>query len=96
MLPTKLNDNNYKVLLYVFGIMWYLHQPTGQCEAANQYAEQLRDTIRHSIPKGRLAAFFAEPIQVSSKYTSVSFSGEFKYFTGINFFSVSHNVHNYW
>ena len=80
------------MLLYVFGIMWYLHQRTGQCEAANQYAEQLRDTIRHSIPKGRLAAFFAEPIQVRSKYTSVSFSGEFNNFIGM-IFSLSHNVH---
>ena len=32
------------------------------------YAEQLRDTIRHSVPKGKLAAFFAEPIQVRIKH----------------------------
>ena len=37
---------------------------TGQCEAADLYIEQLKDTIRHSVPTGRLAAFFAEPIQV--------------------------------
>ena len=39
--------------------------PPGQCQATDMYVEQLRDTIRHSIPKGRLAAFFAETIQVS-------------------------------
>ena len=39
--------------------------PPGQCQAADMYVEQLRDTIRHSVPKGRLAAFFAETIQVS-------------------------------
>ena len=38
----------------------------GQCEAGEHYAEQLKDTIRCTVPKGRLAAFFAEPIQVSS------------------------------
>ena len=40
--------------------------PLGQCQASDLYVEQLRDTIRHSVPKGKLAAFFAEPIQVSS------------------------------
>ena len=38
----------------------------GQCEASEHYAEQLKDTIRCTLPKGRLAAFFAEPIQVNS------------------------------
>ena len=38
---------------------------TGQCQAADRYAEQLKETINHSVPKGRLAGFFAEPIQVS-------------------------------
>ena len=37
----------------------------GECKAGDQYVEQLRETIRYSVPKGRLAAFFAEPIQVS-------------------------------
>lgn len=37
--------------------------PQGECKAAELYAEQLRDTVKHSIPKGKLAAFFSEPIQ---------------------------------
>ena len=41
----------------------------GECQASDMYVEQLRDTIRHSVPKGKLAAFFAEPIQVSLIYT---------------------------
>ena len=36
----------------------------GECKAADMYAEQFEDTLRHSIPKGKLAAFFCEPIQV--------------------------------
>ena len=28
------------------------------------YVEQLRDTIKFSVPKGKLAGFFVEPIQV--------------------------------
>ena len=37
----------------------------GECKAADLYAEQLEETIRYTVPKGKLAAFFAEPIQVS-------------------------------
>ena len=33
--------------------------------AADSYAQQLKETISYSVPKGKLAAFFAEPIQVS-------------------------------
>ena len=38
---------------------------TGECKDEDLYVEQLRDTIRCSVPKGKLAAFFVEPIQVS-------------------------------
>ena len=33
--------------------------------ACDMYVNQLKDTITFSVPKGKLAAFFAEPIQVS-------------------------------
>ena len=42
-----------------------LHLHLGQCQAADMYVEQLRNHIQNSVPKGRLAAFCAEPIQVS-------------------------------
>ena len=36
----------------------------GQCDAAQKYADQLAETLRYSCPKGRVAALFAESIQV--------------------------------
>ena len=38
---------------------------SGSCNAANMYAEQLNDVLKYSCSK-KVAAFFAEPIQVSS------------------------------
>lgn len=38
--------------------------PAGQCMAKDQYISQLRETFATSVPS-RIAAFFAEPIQVS-------------------------------
>ncbi|XP_064398530.1 alanine--glyoxylate aminotransferase 2, mitochondrial-like [Halichondria panicea] len=35
----------------------------GNCNACDMYVEQFRDTIKFSVPKGKLAAFFVEPIQ---------------------------------
>ena len=37
--------------------------PTGHCMANEQYIGQLKDTFATSVPS-RIAAFFAEPIQV--------------------------------
>ncbi len=41
----------------------------GNCNACDMYVEQFRDTIKFSVPKGKLAAFFVEPIQVLLSYT---------------------------
>lgn len=38
----------------------------GSCNAANMYAEQLNDVLKYSCSK-KVAAFFAEPIQVRWK-----------------------------
>lgn len=35
----------------------------GQCEASNHYLDQLQDLLDNSLPAGRVAGFFAEPIQ---------------------------------
>ena len=39
----------------------------GACEAGDNYANQLKDVLMHSCPK-KVAAFFAEPIQVRSPF----------------------------
>lgn len=36
---------------------------SNECRASNKYLNQLYDIFRFSIPKGHLAAFFAESIQ---------------------------------
>ncbi|XP_022246511.1 alanine--glyoxylate aminotransferase 2, mitochondrial-like isoform X1 [Limulus polyphemus] len=36
---------------------------TNQCQATNQYIEQLQEIFKYSLPKKRIAAFFAESIQ---------------------------------
>ncbi|XP_038223332.1 alanine--glyoxylate aminotransferase 2, mitochondrial [Zerene cesonia] len=35
----------------------------GDCVTADRYIHQLKELLEHSVPKGRLAAFFAESIQ---------------------------------
>ncbi|XP_045117059.1 alanine--glyoxylate aminotransferase 2, mitochondrial-like [Portunus trituberculatus] len=35
----------------------------GECSSAQKYVDQLEEVLSYSIPRGRLAAFFAEPIQ---------------------------------
>ncbi len=47
----------------------------GQCQASDNYAEQFRDTIKFSVPKGNMAAFFAEPIQVCNMSSIQSLIG---------------------
>lgn len=37
--------------------------PADRCLATDHYLEQLEDVLRHSMPKGRVGAFFAESIQ---------------------------------
>lgn len=37
--------------------------PPGSCQACDMYVEQLEDVLRHSMPKDKVAAFFAEAIQ---------------------------------
>lgn len=37
--------------------------PADRCLATDFYLEQLEDVLRHSMPKGRVGAFFAESIQ---------------------------------
>jgi len=54
------NDNVLTRFTIVYSLPFYL----GACKAADYYADQLRDTINSSVPKGKLGAFFAEPIQV--------------------------------
>lgn len=36
---------------------------TSECNACKNYLEQLSELFEYSIPKGKLAAFFAESIQ---------------------------------
>ena len=52
------------MVLFVPLLCVVMYHTSGSCAAAGEYAEQLRETIRYSVPKGKLAAFFVEPIQV--------------------------------
>ena len=36
----------------------------GVCSSAQKYVDQLEEVLSYSIPRGKLAAFFAESIQV--------------------------------
>lgn len=40
----------------------------GQCQACDLYVDQLEDVLRYSVPKGRVACFIAEAIQVGTSY----------------------------
>lgn len=37
--------------------------PAGTCQASDMYVDQLEDVLRFSMPKEKVAAFFAEPVQ---------------------------------
>lgn len=37
----------------------------GNCQAADRYYEQLEEVFRYSLPRGKVAALFAESIQVT-------------------------------
>lgn len=40
----------------------------GECSSAQKYVDELEEVLSYSIPRGKLAAFFAESIQVRKSF----------------------------
>lgn len=55
--------NTFTELLRIFSDYGQCFHATGDCVANEQYIRQLKETLATSVPP-RIAAFFAEPIQV--------------------------------
>jgi len=75
-----LNANFAQCIMYVFRYVSMISLcHLGQCEANDQYIGQLKETFATSLPS-RIAAFFAEPIQVPSISLTVMLNVKIKAF----------------